>query len=84
MIFSKLARHHDRAAFDCGVAPVNRYLRGTARQQAEKGLALTFVLLEDEGEGQIIGFYTLVMSTVACAIVPASEAARTTRNMRGV
>lgn len=71
MIFQKLTRDHDRKTFDCGVESVNRYLRETARQQAEKDLALTFVLLETEESTEIVGFYTLLMSTVACAIVPA-------------
>lgn len=69
MIFQKL--DHDRAGFDCGVESVNRYLQQTARQHAEKGLALTFVLTEGERSPAIVGFYTLVMSTVACAVLPA-------------
>jgi GNAT superfamily N-acetyltransferase len=70
VIFRKLSRQHDREAFDCGVESVNRYLRQTARQQADKGLALTFVLLETADGREIIGYHTLVMSTVSCAIVP--------------
>ena len=71
MIFRKLGRRHDRKQFDCGAEGVNRYLRESARQQAEKNLALTFVLLETDESTEIVGFYTLVMSTVACSIVPA-------------
>lgn len=71
MIFARLSRDHDRKRFDCGVDSVNRYLRESARQQAEKGLALTFVLLEREESREIVGFYTLVMSSVSCSVVPA-------------
>jgi len=68
--FQKLSPHHDRQSFDCGLESVNRYLRQTARQQGDKNLALTFILVEDEASAEILGFYTLVMSTVSCAIVP--------------
>lgn len=71
MIFQKLSRQHDRKAFDCGVESVDRYLQQTSRQQGEKDLALTFVLLEREDSTEIIGYYTLLMSTVSCAVVPA-------------
>lgn len=69
MMFRKLSRRHDRAGFDCGVETVNRCLRQTARQDADRDLALTFLLLTEESR-EIIGFYTLLMSTVACAIIP--------------
>jgi GNAT superfamily N-acetyltransferase len=70
VIFTTLTRSHDRRGFDCGKETVNRYLRESARQQAEKGLALTFVMLQTETSRDIIGFYTLVMSSVACSVVP--------------
>lgn len=71
MIFRKLAPQHDRQAFDCGVERINRYLQQSARQQAEKGLALTYVLLPTEESGEILGFYTILMSTVSCDVIPA-------------
>ena len=70
MNFEKLGRHHDRASFDCGVESVTTYLRQNARQQAEKGLALTFVLVQEPGGSEIVGFYTLLMNTIACSILP--------------
>jgi len=68
--FRKLDRKHQRSRFDCGVESVNRYLRQTARQQGEKDLSLTFVLIEED-ETRIVGFYTLLMSTVTCSVLPA-------------
>jgi GNAT superfamily N-acetyltransferase len=76
VVFRKLGRQHDRRAFDCGVESVNRYLQQTARQQAEKDLALTFVLLETEDSQDVIGFHTLLMSTVSGAILPAKDLPR--------
>jgi hypothetical protein len=38
-----LAKHHDRAAFDCGDADLNIYLQCYARQNHESGGAKCFV-----------------------------------------
>jgi predicted N-acetyltransferase YhbS len=70
MIFEKLERRHDRQRFDCGVESVNRYLRESARQHASKDLSLTFVLVEEPGDAQILGFFTLLMSSVETEIIP--------------
>jgi hypothetical protein len=35
-------KRHDRAGFDCGVEPLNRYLRTLATQHRTKGIATTF------------------------------------------
>ena len=70
MIFRRLNRSDDRDAFDCGVESVDAYLKRSARQQTHKNLALIFVLVEDESSTEIIGFYTLLMGTVACSAFP--------------
>jgi GNAT superfamily N-acetyltransferase len=70
MVFEALSKRHNRAAFDCGVDSVNRYLRESARQQISRGLAMTTVLLASPEDDEIIGFHTLVMSTVSCALIP--------------
>ena len=63
-----LNENHDRHGFDCGVEALNRYLRQTARQHQEKGIARTYVLSED---GQkIAGFFTLTFCQVEGAILP--------------
>jgi GNAT superfamily N-acetyltransferase len=70
VILRKLASHHDRRSFDCGVESVNRYLQQSARQQMDRGVALTHVLVETEQSETIVGFHTLLMSTVSCDVVP--------------
>jgi len=56
-----LARSHDRERFDCGVEPLNTFLRQTARQHQEKGISRTFVLVQeaDPEPKTIVGFFTL-------------------------
>ena len=40
-------KKHDRKRFDCGVAPLNNYLRVMANQQAAKDNTRTFILEDD-------------------------------------
>lgn len=63
---------HDRAGFDCGVGPLNRYLRETARQHVTKGVARTFVLIEDtvSAPKPVLGFFTLSLCQVLADEVP--------------
>ena len=62
-----LEKGHDRSAFDCGNDELNRYLKQQARQDAEKHVAVAFVLLEP-GSAVVRGFYTL-----SASIIPVEE-----------
>ena len=55
-----LSKSHDRQAFDCGQSALNHYLQQTARQHIEKGIARTFVLVNENLPEEIIGFFTLL------------------------
>lgn len=52
-------RVHDRKTFDCGVEPLNRYLRALAVQHRRKGISTTFVLVDDAAPRTIHGYYSL-------------------------
>ena len=71
-----LGSSHDRARFDCGVAPLNRYLRETARQHVAKGVAKTFVLVEEtvSAPKPVLGFFTLSLCQVQAENVPSKWA----------
>lgn len=58
-----LDKNFDREAFDCGVDPLNEYLRKFALQNQKKDAARTYVVA-DSG-GKILGYYTLVFGSVA-------------------
>lgn len=62
-----LEKGHDRSAFDCGNDELNRYLKQQARQDADKHVAVPFVLLEP-GSAVVRGFYTL-----SASIIPVEE-----------
>jgi len=58
-----LDRSQDRASFDCGVEPLNDYLKKYALQNQKKDAARTYVYTNDENV--IIGYYTLVFGSVS-------------------
>ena len=52
-------KQHDRAGFDCGVEPLNRYLKTLAVQNRAKGIATSFVLVDSDQPASILGYYSL-------------------------
>jgi predicted GNAT family N-acyltransferase len=58
-------KRHDRAGFDCGVEPLNRYLRTLATQHRTKGIATTFVLVDATAPATILGYYSLSAASLA-------------------
>lgn len=56
--FEPLGQHHDRAAFSCGVEPLDAYLRSQASQDMRRRIAAVFVL-HDHRSRAIVGYYTL-------------------------
>jgi len=63
-------RVHDRMSFDCGEPELNDYLRFIARQHVEKGYAQAWVAVPEVGSSQVIGYYTLSMTSLAPAEMP--------------
>jgi len=63
-----LGPQHDREAFSCGVDALDRYLKTQAGLDQRRGAASCFVGLSEHGE--IAGFYTLAMTSVALSDVP--------------
>lgn len=65
-----LQAHHDRKSFDCGKPPLNEFLQRQARQNADRNVGVTYVVIPEAGSPQILGYYTLVTRTIESAIVP--------------
>ena len=65
-----LTRDHDRSSFDCGVPPLNEYLRRYARQNHESGGAKTFVAVAPEASTLVLGYYTISPGAIAFAKAP--------------
>jgi GNAT superfamily N-acetyltransferase len=64
-----LGKTHDRTAFTCGSAALERYLQQQARQDAEKSVAAPFVLTTPPAL-QVLGYYTLSASLVNASELP--------------
>ena len=69
----RLAMHHDRRSFSCGVGPLDEYLRRFARQHADTNVSRTYAAVD----GRVIrGFYSLAMSGIRRENLPAQHASR--------
>ena len=68
-IVEPLLKKHDRAAFSCGVEPLDKYFKTQARQDVDKKAAATFVLV-DQGASRVAGFYTLAATAVPLRDLP--------------
>jgi GNAT superfamily N-acetyltransferase len=66
-----IAKSHDRAAFDCGDADLNLYLRKFARQNHDAGGAKCFIAAPAETPTRVLGFYTLSPASLDYARTPA-------------
>ena len=65
-----ITRRHDRAAFDCGDAELNDFLRRHARQSHDLGGAKTFLAIDEADEKTILGFYSLAPASITFERTP--------------
>ena len=68
-----LQTHHDRAGFDCGNASLNNFLHHQARQNMDRNVGVTHVVVATAGDTKILGYYTLVTRTIERVIIPDSR-----------
>jgi predicted GNAT family N-acyltransferase len=64
-----LERRHARGGFACGAQALDRYLLQQARQDADKGVAAPFVLVEP-ASNRVLGYYTLSASVIHANDLP--------------
>ena len=77
-LIEPLGNHHDRAAFSCGVAPLDDYLKRQARQERDRQVAAVFVMVGDTPE-TVAGYFTLSALSIELASLPAGLAKRLPR-----
>jgi GNAT superfamily N-acetyltransferase len=63
-----LDKTQDRHSFDCGVEPLNDYLKKYALQNQKKDAARSYVFAKEENK--IVGYYTLVFGSVSVENAP--------------
>ncbi len=90
-----LTGRHDRTGFDCGVEPLDTWLRQTALQHQGKGISRTFVAVPADAAAaqswrqsgyaveadSILGFYALTSAFVLTDDLPAQQAKRYPRQI---
>ena len=68
-LIAALDARHDRAVFNSGSKPLDRYLREQATQDIRRRVAACFVALSEQ---RIAGYYTLASASLLLADLPAS------------
>src|SRR5712692_3341244 len=58
---------HDRSQFDCGIEPLNIYLKQYALQNQKKGIVRNYVTCRDL---RVVGYYSLAYGAVAQSDAP--------------
>jgi len=70
-------KSHDRKSFDCGLERVNEFLWREARNQMDKKINRTWVLVDDEPANvlpaPVLGYFTLTSATVVRDELPDQE-----------
>jgi GNAT superfamily N-acetyltransferase len=69
-----LSEVHNRAAFQCGKAPLDRYLQQQAGQDRRRDLAQCFVLVHTDEPATILGYYTLSAASIELTDLTATQA----------
>jgi predicted GNAT family N-acyltransferase len=67
---------HDRAAFSCGNAALDQYIREQASQDIKRGLATVFVITAKEDLKTILSYYTLSSRELMLEQLPSEIAKR--------
>lgn len=73
-----LTKAHKREGFSCGVLALDRYLQQQARQDAEKFVAVPFVLVNAPNT-EVLGYYTLSACVIDVSQIPPELAKRLPR-----
>jgi GNAT superfamily N-acetyltransferase len=73
-----LAGGHDRSAFTCGAAALDRYFLEHVTQDVRRRVGNCFVAIET-ATGAIAGFYTLAATSLLLASIPDDQARRLPR-----
>ena len=63
-------KRHNRKDFDCEVNALNDYLHSKANQHASKDNTRTYILKNSENPSDIVGYYTLTMTTIELSKLP--------------
>ena len=69
----------DVAAFSCGSAPLDLYIRRYASQDVRRNVARAFIATPETDSRRLAGFFTLSAGSVGCTELPESPARKLPR-----
>lgn len=78
-VFERLAKHHDRKSFNCGVPELDDYLRKRVSQDMRRRVAAVFVMVPEDEPNRIAGYYSLSSAAIALDALPDDIAKRLPR-----
>jgi ribosomal protein S18 acetylase RimI-like enzyme len=70
LIIEPLKRNHNRAAFNCGIASLDRYLKHQANQDIKRRISRVFVARGCEEKTKVLGYYTLSSLSIDLSVLP--------------
>lgn len=70
IVFTEIAKFHDRDSFDCEVEPLNIHLKKFARQNRADGISVTIIATEEVSPEKILGYYSVSSGDVAFVSLP--------------
>ncbi len=76
----RLVRSDDRAAFDCGQADLNRFLRRFARQQLRSFTGVTYVAIDLDEDDRILGYVSVAAISISADELPKKLAKKLSRH----
>lgn len=68
-----LGPHHDRAAFSCGNASLDDFIRTRARKENELGYCAVFIMVKRDNSETIAGYYSLSAHSVTLDAIDAAS-----------
>ena len=80
LVVEPLNRHHNRAAFSCGIEPLDRYLKRQANQDIKRRVSRVFVVRDGQDETRVLGYYTLSTLSIDLSVLPEKVAQKLPRH----
>ncbi len=72
-IFERLAKHHERGGFSCGLEALDDYLKRRAGQELRRGVTFPYVLTRGD-DPKVLAYYTLSATSIALTDLPPAMA----------
>jgi GNAT superfamily N-acetyltransferase len=80
LVVEPLNRHHNRAAFFCGIEALDRYLKRQANQDIKRRVSRVFIVRDGQDETRVLGYYTLSTLSIDLSVLPEKVAKKLPRH----